>query len=61
MNSKSGDPCDCGGKLKTAEELGLNPEAIVSDGGWTWQLKEALICDTCGGHILDSDNRATAA
>jgi hypothetical protein len=53
---KTGDICDCGGVLRTPEELGLNPEAIVNDGGWVWKLKEALICDTCGGHYLITEN-----
>lgn len=55
MEIKSGDKCECGGTLKKPEELGMNPEAVVSDGGWAWQLKEALICDTCGGHYLLSE------
>lgn len=50
--AKSGDKCDCGGTLRKPEELGLDPEAVVGDGGWVWKLKEALICDKCGGHLL---------
>jgi hypothetical protein len=53
---KSGDKCECGGTLKTPEELGLDPERVVSNSGWAWQLKEALICDTCGGHYLLKEN-----
>ena len=43
------------GLLGMPEELGLNPDAVVSDGGWCWQLREALICDNCGGHLLEQD------
>jgi hypothetical protein len=54
---RSGDKCECGGIVKTPEELGLNPESVVNDGGWAWQLKEALICDLCGGHYLLKENK----
>lgn len=49
---KPGDQCDCGGTFKTPQDLGLSPEAVVSDGGWIWQLKDALICDKCGANYL---------
>ncbi len=54
---KPGEKCECGGTLKTPEELGLNPEGVVSDGGWAWKLKDALICDSCCGHYLYSENQ----
>lgn len=56
MGIKSGDKCECGGILRTPEELKMNPEAVVSDGGWAWELKEALVCDGCGGYYLLKEN-----
>ncbi len=56
MKIKSGDRCDCGGTIRTPQELGFDPERVVSDSGWAWKLKDALICDTCGGHYLLAEN-----
>ena len=42
--------------MNTPEEVGIRPEAVFSDDGWTWMGKDiAYVCSVCGAQILGAD------
>jgi len=49
-------PKCCGKEMSTAEEAGISPKIVFSDGFWAWTGKDiAFVCSVCGAQILKKD------
>ena len=49
-------PYCCEQPMLTAEEAGINPNAVFSDGGWVWSGKDVeFVCPICGAHMLKEE------